>query len=249
MEWRDEGIILGTRRHGETSAILEVMTHAHGRHLGLVRGGRSRRMQPLLQPGNRIELSWRARLDEHLGIFQAEPLELNAARLLESAVAVFGLQTLAAHLRLLPERDPHAMLYETLRLVLGHLDDPVSAAELLVRFELLVLDELGFGLDLTACAATGLRDDLAYVSPKSGRAVSREAGAPWRDKMLVLPAFLRPGSSRRGEPAAFEEAFRLTGYFLGRNVYGARGTEPPEARAAFIGALRRHFASIGESAA
>jgi DNA repair protein RecO (recombination protein O) len=161
MEWRDEGIILGTRRHGETSAILEVMTGAHGRHLGLVRGGRGRRMQPLLQPGNRVELHWRARLDEHLGLYQVEPLELNAARLFDSAVAVFGLQTLAAHLRLLPERDPHRTLYETLGLVIGHLEDPVSAAELLIRFELLVLDELGFGLDLSQCAATGSRDDLA----------------------------------------------------------------------------------------
>src|SRR5690606_16778512 len=106
MEWRDEGIILGTRRHGETSTILEVMTAAHGRHLGLVRGGRSRRMQPMLQGGNRVELTWRARLDEHLGTFQVEPVEMHAATLLDSACAVYGLQLLAAHLRLLPERDP-----------------------------------------------------------------------------------------------------------------------------------------------
>ena len=108
MEWRDEGIILGTRRHGETSAILEVMTRAHGRHLGLVRGGRSRKQQPVLQAGNRVDLLWRARLDEHLGTFQAEALDLNAARLFDSAAAIYGLQTLAGHLRLLPERDPHA---------------------------------------------------------------------------------------------------------------------------------------------
>jgi len=249
MEWRDEGIILGTRRHGETSAILEVMTGAHGRHLGHVRGGRGRRMQPVLQPGNRVELYWRARLDEHLGIFQVEALELNAARLFDSAVAIFGLQTLAAHLRLLPERDPHRTLYETLGLVIGHLDDPVSAAELLVRFELLVLDELGFGLDLSQCAATGSRDDLAYVSPKTGRAVSRTAGSPWQDKLLALPAFLQRGSGLRGSPAEIVAAFRLTGFFFGRHVYEARGIEPPEARAAFLSALSRQFASKGESAA
>src|SRR5690606_28987549 len=148
MEWRDEGIILGTRRHGETSVILEVMTPAHGRHLGLVRGGRSRRQQPLLQPGNRVELVWRARLDEHLGTFQAEAVELNAARLLDSAHAVFGLQTLAAHLRLLPERDMHAGLYEALVLLIRHLDDAALAGELVARFELMILEELGFGLDL-----------------------------------------------------------------------------------------------------
>jgi DNA repair protein RecO (recombination protein O) len=249
MEWRDEGIILGTRRHGETSAILEVMTGGHGRHLGLVRGGRGRRMQPLLQPGNRVELSWRARLDEHLGIFQVEPLELNAARFFDSAVAVFGLQTLAAHLRLLPERDPHRTLYETLELIIGHLDDPVSAAELLIRFELLVLDELGFGLDLSQCAATGARDDLAYVSPKTGRAVSRTAGSPWRDRLLALPAFLGQGAGQRGSVSEIAEAFRLTGFFFGRHVYEARGMEPPQARAAFLSALARTLADKGESAA
>lgn len=251
MEWRDEGIILGTRKHGETSAILEVMTRAHGRHLGLVRGGRSRRMQPVLQPGNRVDLIWRARLDEHLGLWQVEALELHAARLFDSACAVYGLQTLAAHLRLLPERDPHASLYETLNLLIGHLEEPASAAELIVRFELLVLDELGFGLDLSQCAATGARDDLVYVSPKSGRAVSREAGEKWADRMLALPAFLRRGSGLRADEAAMEDAFRLTGFFFARHVYEPRGIEPPEARAGFLAALRKHLSSQsnGENAA
>jgi len=249
MEWRDEGIILGTHRHGETSVILEAMTRTRGRHLGLVRGGRGRKMQPLLQPGNRVELIWRARLDEHLGIFQVEALELNAARLFDSAVAVFGLQTLAAHLRLLPERDPHRTLYDTLELIIGHLDDPVSAAELLIRFELLLLDELGFGLDLTQCAATGAREDLAYVSPKTGRAVSRAAGSPWQERLLALPAFLGERAGRRGSAGEIGEAFRLTGFFFGRHVYEARGIEPPEARAAFLSALGRSFAQKGESAA
>ncbi|TKT81306.1 DNA repair protein RecO [Aquamicrobium sp. LC103] len=241
MEWRDEGIILGTRKHGETSAILEVMTRAHGRHLGMVRGGRSRKMQPVLQPGNRVDLVWRARLDEHLGLFQIEPLELHAARLFDSAAAVYGLQTIAAHLRLLPERDPHANLFETLELLLQYIDDPRSAGELIVRFELLILDELGFGLDLSKCAGGGASDDLVYVSPKTGRAVSRDAGAPWADKLLPLPAFLRRGSGLRGDLAAMEEAFRLTGYFFLRHVYEPRGLAEPEARAGFLGALRKSF--------
>ncbi|CAH2409517.1 DNA repair protein RecO [Mesorhizobium escarrei] len=240
MEWRDEGIILGTRKHGETSAILEVMTRAHGRHLGLVRGGRSRKQQPVLQPGNRVDLLWRARLDEHLGTFQAEAIEMNAARLMDSAVAIYGLQTMAAHLRLLPERDAHDGLYETLAVMIAHLDDADAAGELVARFELLILDELGFGLDLSQCAATGARQDLAYVSPKSGRAVSRQAGAPWRDKMLVLPAFLQRGSGLRGDPAAIEDAFRLTGFFFTRHVYEPRGIEAPGARAGFLAALRKH---------
>jgi DNA repair protein RecO (recombination protein O) len=239
MEWRDEGIIIGSRRHGETSLILEVMTRARGRHLGLVRGGRSRKVQPVLQPGNRVDLVWRARLDEHMGVFQVEPVTLDAARLLSNACAVYGLQTLAAHLRLLPERDPHPVLYETLGVILEHLDEPRSAAELLVRFELLVLDELGFGLDLARCAATGTSDDLAFVSPRSGRAVSRGAGAPWADRMLALPAFLRAGSGMRGDALAIDEAFRLTGYFLTRHVYEPRGIEPPDTRAGFLAALKK----------
>jgi DNA repair protein RecO (recombination protein O) len=252
MEWRDEGIILGTRRHGETSAILEVMTRVHGRHLGLVRGGRSRKQQPVLQAGNRVDIIWRARLDEHLGTFQVEALDLNAARLFDSAAAIYGLQTLAGHLRLLPERDPHERLYETLGLVIEHLDDPAAAGELLVRFEIMMLDELGFGLDLSECAATGAHDDLAYVSPKSGRAVSRGAGEPWRDRMLALPAFLLQ-TELRADAAAIEDAFRLTGFFFARHVYEPRGFSEPEARASFLGALRRHHAGppapSGESAA
>lgn len=239
MEWRDEGIILGVRRHGETSAIVETMTRGHGRHLGLVRGGRSRKLQPVMQPGNRVDLVWRARLDEHLGTFQVEPLQLHAARLMGSAPGVYGLQTIAAHLRLLPERDPHAGLFDTLAIVLEHLDEPHSAAELVVRFELMVLEELGFGLDLTECAATGVRADLAYVSPKSGRAVSRQAGDPFRDRMLALPDFLTNGSKRSADMMSVEQAYRLTGFFLTRHVYEARGLREPEARAGFIGALRR----------
>jgi DNA repair protein RecO (recombination protein O) len=251
MEWRDEGIILGVRRHGETSAILEVMTRAHGRHLGLVRGGRSRKQQPVLQPGNRVDLLWRARLDEHLGVFQAEPLAMHAARLMGSAAGVFGLQTVAAHLRLLPERDPHAGLFETLAIILDHLDNPEVAGELIVRFELLVLDELGFGLDLTQCAATGARQELVYVSPKSGRAVSRAAGQAWQDKMLALPAFLVAETTLRADLPSIENAFRLTGFFFARHVYEARGLAEPEARAGFLNALRRAYANStnGDTAA
>ncbi|WEX07668.1 DNA repair protein RecO [Chelativorans sp. AA-79] len=248
MEWHDDGIVLGTRRHGETSVILEVMTAAHGRHLGLVRGGRSKRMQPVLQPGNRLELTWRARLDEHLGMFQVEPLELNAARLLNSAVAIYGIQTLGAHLRLLPERDPHPGLYGALGVIMSHLDEPPAAGMLVARFELAVLDELGFGLDLSQCALTGSREGLAYVSPKTGRAVTREAGTPWADKLLPLPSFLRTGGEAHCDGPSLAQAFALTGFFFTRHVYEPRGLAEPEARAGFLTALMRGLAD-GENAA
>jgi len=244
MEWRDEGIILATRKHGETSAILEVMTRERGRHLGMVRGGRSKRMRPFLQPGNRVDVLWRARLDEHLGFFQVEPIEQNAARLLESAVAVYGLQTLAAHLRLLPERDPHGRLYETLGLILAYLDDASVAGALVARFEIMILDELGFGLDLLQCGATGTRDDLIYVSPKTGRAISRDAGAPWADRLLVLPNFLKSGADISGDGEALTAAFRLTGHFFARHVYEPRGITAPDSRAGFLAALLKGLAAL-----
>src|SRR5262249_17803701 len=186
MQWTDEGIVLGSKRHGEANAILELMTRAHGRHLGLVRGGASARLRPVLQPGNRISATWRARLDEHLGHYAVEALDARAASFLSIPHALYGMTHLAALCRLLPERDPHPQIHAALEGVLDSLLDPRCAGASVVRFELLLLAELGFGLDLSSCAASGAEDDLVYVSPKSGRAVSRQAGEPWKDRLVVL---------------------------------------------------------------
>lgn len=243
MEWTDEAILLGARRHGETSVIAEMMTKGRGRHLGMVRGGRSRSMQPVLQPGNRLEVTWRARLDEHLGEYRVEPVRLRAAKLMESATAVYGVQALGALLRLLPERDPHPHLFEALDVILDHLDEAAAAGELFVRFELAVLNDLGFGLDLEQCAATGGRDDLAYVSPKSGRAVCRAAGLPYADRMLMLPGFLLAGAVASADEESLAEAFRLTGFFLNRHVYEPRGLEAGAAREGFCQAALKTLRS------
>jgi len=229
MEWTEDALILGGRKHGETSVILEVMTRARGRNLGLVRGGRSRRMQPTLQAGNRVRLTWRARLEDHLGVFSLDPLQLRAATLMETAIGLNGIQTIAAHLRLLPERDPHAGLADAAEIIIENLPDPTLTAALLVRFELALLDELGFGLDLSECAATGARHELVYVSPKSGRAVSRAAGAPYHDRMLALPTFLK-GEAPSLDEGEVKEAFSLTGFFLNRHIYGPRQIAPPLSR-------------------
>src|SRR5215469_2544917 len=193
MEWTDEGIVLGVRRHGEASAIVELLTREHGRHLGLVRGGSGARMRPWLQPGNGVRAVWRARLDEHLGTYAIEGTALRAAALLTASHAVYGVTHLAALARLLPERDPHEDIFEMLERTLDDFDDAGAAAVHIVRFELAMLAELGFGLDLENCAATGETDELVYVSPKSGGAVSRAAGEAWRDRLLRLPPFLRQG--------------------------------------------------------
>ncbi|WP_436640963.1 DNA repair protein RecO [Microbaculum sp. FT89] len=237
MEWRDEGIILGLRRHGETSAIVELFTAAHGRHLGLVRGGRSRRLQVVLQPGNSVHAIWRARLDEHLGAYTVEPDISRAATLMESQAALFGFATLAAHLRLLPERDPHPELYSRVLEALPLLSDPRTGACEIVRFELTLLADLGFGLDLAECAATGARQELVYVSPKSGRAVSRQAGDPYADRMLKLPAFLRLDASDAPVEDVLE-GFALTGYFLERHVFEPRRIAMPPERERLIARLR-----------
>lgn len=239
MEWRDEGIVLGVRRHGETSVIAEIMTLEHGRHLGLVRGGRSRTMRPVLQPGNRVSLFWRARLEEHLGEFRVEPISQRAALLMESSIALYGLQSMAAALRLLPERDPHRALCESLEIIIANLDHADVAGELYIRFELALLNELGFGLDLEKCAADGSRKDLAFVSPKTGRAVGRRAGAPYADKMLALPAFLRPDVNEAADAESLVAAFHLTGYFLNRHVYEPRGINADIVRESFATALAR----------
>jgi DNA repair protein RecO (recombination protein O) len=237
MQWTDEGIVLGVKRHGEGSAILELMTREHGRHLGLVRGGAGSRMRPILQPGNRVSATWRARLDEHLGNYTVEGLELAAAAFLAIAQAVYGVTHLGALCRLLPERDPHPQIYAALDEVLAGLMDAGVAGPNVVRFELQILAELGFGLDLGTCAATGTTLELTYISPKSGRAVSREPGQPWRDKLLRLPGFL--GETSAGEPSAADlsDGFAVTGFFLLRHVFEPRGLPLPDARASFISAV------------
>jgi len=233
MEWRDTGIIIGVRRHGESAVILEAMTREHGRHLGLVRGGRGSRQAPVLQTGNLVDLVWRARLDEHLGQYQVEPLALHAARCLDNPAALYALATVSSHLRLLPERDPHPPLYEALTVLIQHIADARTVCALMARFERALLAELGFGLDLDRCAATGGADNLIYVSPKSGRAVSGEAGAPWASRLLPLPGFLREGQGRVTADG-LGEAFALTGYFLERHVLEPRGLNLPDQRAALL---------------
>lgn len=239
MQWTDDGIVLGVRRQGETSVVLELLTVGHGRHLGLVHGGRSRRMQPVLQPGNRVQATWRARLDESLGAFAVEPVDSVASRLMGSGLALYGIGHLAALLRLLPEREPHPELFDAAAILITHLHDPQIAPPLMVRFELAILAELGFGLDLAACAATGGNDALIYVSPRSGRAVSASAGEPYRHKLLALPDFLRAREPDAPLPmtpdiADVTAGFTLTGYFLDLHFWGPRAIPAPEERARFV---------------
>jgi DNA repair protein RecO (recombination protein O) len=237
MEWRDEGIILSAKAHGETSAIADILTASRGRTLGLVRGGRSRMQRPVLQPGNIVAAHWRARLEDHLGNYVLEPLLLKAGSLIDEPFKLAGLTTLTALAQLLPEREPHPKIYAALRLTLDALEDDDIWPALLVRWEMGLLDELGFGLDLARCAVTGTADELAYVSPKSGRAVSKVAGELYRDKLLVLPGFLKGTQAGTPTPDDVVAGLKLTGFFLMRHVFEPRGADMPESRSWIAGRL------------
>jgi DNA repair protein RecO (recombination protein O) len=246
MNWSDEGVILSVRPHGETAAVVELFTRAHGRHLGLVHGGRSRKARPVLQIGNHVDVTWKARLSEHLGHMSLELQHGYAAPAMESAKALAGLSALCTLARLMPERDPHPNLYEVTLFVLGYLDDDEVWPALLVRWELALLEELGFGLDLTQCAATGGNDGLIYVSPKSGRAVSASAGEPYKDRLLPLPQFLLAGRQSHVTVEDVVRGLALTGHFLETRVLQPRGEEMPEVRHRLAGLLER---SLGRAAA
>ncbi len=238
MDWNDEGIVLSARKHGETSVIVRLMTRAHGVHAGLVRGGAGKRNRGLFQPGNRVAAVWRARLSEHLGSYTCEMIKAVAAPLLDDPLRLAGLSAACALTEAtLPEREAHADVFEGLSVVLDSLDGdfwPVVYA----RWEVGLLGALGFGLDLRHCAATGSADDLVYVSPKTGRAVSRTAGEPYKDKLLALPAFLLNGGAG-GDSAAVADGLRLTGYFLERHVFAPHHQPLPAARQRLIERLGR----------
>lgn len=239
MEWSDDGIVLSARKHGESSAIVSVLTAEHGRHAGLLRGGSGSRMRGVLEPGNRVRVTWRARLEEHLGSFtQCDMVANVSAGLLDDPLRLAALQCLCAVAEAaLPERERHAAVYIGMLDLLGELGGETWAG-LYVRWELALLTDLGFGLDLSICAATGSNDDLAFVSPKSGRAVSASAGEPYRDRLLALPDFL---VKARREPGVGEVAvgLALTGYFLDRHVLAPQGKMLPLARGRLLDRLGR----------
>ncbi|NBZ88435.1 DNA repair protein RecO [Stagnihabitans tardus] len=235
MDWQDDGILLTTRPHGESSAIVEVLTASHGRHMGVVRGGASRRMAGVLIPGTQLALRWRARLEDHMGSFTVEPKRSRAV-ILEDRGRLAALNSAVSLLHIsLPERDPHPALYA---LSLGLFDQLAEGEEWLthyIHWELALLDQIGYALDLGSCAVTGSNQDLAYVSPKTGRAVSREAAGDWAPRLLPLPRMLRPGANGASDPDA---ALDLTGHFLARALPDA---PLPDARARLQAWVTRHI--------
>ncbi len=241
MDWTGEGYVLSVKKHGETSAIIEVFTRDHGRHLGLVRGGVSRKLRPVLQPGNKIKLEWRARLSEHLGYFTVEGLNGRAAELMNDRLSLAGLNSICAVSReTLPEREAHSGVYDAFEILIDNLHDKDIWPALYIQWEAGLLAAMGYGLDLSRCAATGATENLTHVSPRSGRAVCQEAAEPYLDKLYPLPGFMQPFSRRndkRVTPEDVEAGLRLTGYFLETRVQWGVNRTLPEARARMIGML------------
>lgn len=240
-EWRDQGAVLAVRKLGETSVIVDVFTENHGRHSGVVRGGISRKMTPHLQPGGQVALTWKARLEDHLGSYTFEPIKSRAAAVMSDALALSALNAMTAMLAFaLPEREAHSYLYVESITLLDRLGTDPDWPLAYLQWELSVLEELGFGLDLSSCAVTGARDDLIYVSPKSGRAVSRNAAGEWADRMLPLPQCLLGQAPL--EYAEIARGLRTTGHFLSR-LAGELGDAPvPLARARFLDRLAKKAA-------
>ena len=239
MEWRDSGFVLAARRHGESAAIVEILTAEHGRHAGLVRGGQSPKRRALLQPGNAVEVTWRARLPEHLGTLECELVRAHAARFLDDPdrlAALAAAASLAA--ASVPEREPHPDIHRSFAALVEVLDSGAGWAGEYVLWECQLLAALGYGLDLSCCAVTGTTGDLVYVSPRTGRAVSREAGQEYRDKLLPLPDFLV--SDVDAAPRAVIAGLTLTGYFLDRHLMQPQGRTLPEARERLVERMRRH---------
>ncbi len=242
IEWQDEGVVLTSREHGERDAIVSLLTFEHGRHLGLVRGGAGRRQSPLLQPGNRLQCVWKARLADHLGHFVVEPVRLYAAVLLEDSRRLAAVASASALLEAcLAEREAHPRLCAGLVALLGRLSAAPDWPEDYVRFELLLLADLGFALDLSTCAVTGTTEDLAFVSPRTGRAVSRDAAAPYESRLLPLPPFLLGLGA--ADDRQIRDGLRLAAHFLRRHTLDPADRPMPLARERF----QAFFESTDES--
>ncbi len=248
MRWSDEAVVLSTRRHGESGLLVHLLTPGHGRHGGLVRGGQRPKARSAYEIGNCLLVTWSARLAEHLGTLTGELAHGYAAVLMADPARLACLAAAAALAdAALPEREPHPQAHEGLLALLETLDADEGWAVAYVGWEMNLLAELGFGLDLASCAATGTSENLVYVSPKSGQAVSEAAGAPYRERLLALPPFLRPGAPAAvPAPADVLAGLALTGFFLESRVFAPHGRKSPPARSRFVDVLRQ-LVTLGQA--
>ncbi|MDG2521895.1 DNA repair protein RecO [Caulobacter segnis] len=230
MEWEDDAFVLSARAHGESGAIVELLTAERGKFAAHIAGGTSRRMKPILQAGSRVVARYRARVSDQLGSAHVEPVGEGVGALFDDPLALAGLASAAAvAAAALPEREPHPGAFMAFEALVSALVWPEIWPAVYVRFEAGLLAELGFGLDLSKCAATGALDDLIYVSPRTGRAVSRKAGEPYKDKLFPLPMFMLSAQGGLG-PGDVKAGLDITGHFLEQFVFGPLNRPLPPAR-------------------
>jgi DNA repair protein RecO (recombination protein O) len=237
MEWRDQGILLSARRHGETSVIIDVLTPSLGRHSGIVRGGKSRKLSPILQPGAQLDLMWKARLHQHIGTFQVEPIRSRSAMIMSDRQALSGLGAVTGMLlAFLPERETNEPLFYATEQLLDFLEHPEVWPIAYLRWELGLLEILGFGLDLSTCAVTGQSQDLVFISPKTGRAVSRNGAGKWANRLLpLLPVMLGKEPDSASDVA---QALDVCGYFFENHARQSLGLKQlPPSRSRFLDTL------------
>ena len=229
MDWEAPAIVLDARPYGEGDAVATVMTEDHGLHRGLARGGASRAQAALWQPGNLAQVRWVARLADQLGSFSAEMIHAGAASVMDDALALAMLSSACAVAEgALPEREPHPRVFHGLVRLVAHLPRGAVMLSDLIRWETVLLSDLGYGLDLSACAVTGETSGLAFVSPRTGRAVTEAAAGIWKERLLRLPPFLAGDTA--ATPADWRDGLALTGHFLARDAFGAQHRPLPRAR-------------------
>ena len=242
MEWVDQGIVLAVRKHGESSVIATLLTEQHGRHAGLVRGGSGRRQRGALQVGNLLHVTWRARLPEHLGNFSCELSQARTATVLDDKQRLAGFSAATAILeRTLPEREPLPGVYTKFNALLDAITGSARWPEAYVKWEIELLRELGFALDLSRCAVTGRTEGLGYISPRSGRAVSHDAAGDYRSRLLPLPTFLIAANPSAEQPPAADivAGLSLTGFFLENHVLQPSNDRIPAARQRLLDIFQR----------
>lgn len=246
MEWTDRAIVISSSKHGEGSLIVRLLTENHGLHAGLVRG--VKKSSAICQPGNFINVTWKARLEEHLGNFSVELHRPVFAEVFDEPLKLSAVNSSCSLVKAtLPEREPNEKIFDIVSEFLAGIGNNQSWIQDYIHLELELLGKLGYGLDLSECAATGEKNFLFYVSPKSGRAVSQAGGLPYKEKLLKLPSFLRPVSDTSYAKLAKDimeivDGMKLTRYFLEKYVFNSHNNKLPVARERFVQRLRENTA-------
>ncbi len=241
-QWRDQGYVLSVRPHGESGAVVSLLTEQYGRHAGFVHGAQSSKKRAMMEPGTRVTAEWKSRVSDQLGNFTLEQESGINFAILQDPLRLGALMSACALCDVtLPEREAHPGLFHGFHTLMGMMDQDIWAAAY-IYWEIALLKELGYGLDLARCAGGGDTQTLAYVSPKSGRAVSYAVAEPYKERLLELPAFLKPNGGPY-DPEEIAKGLKMTAHFLEHRVFAHHTKGMPEARFRF----EQRFMKVAQS--